>query len=281
AQQAAGGPTSLGATSEEGAHPQLSSGHDASANSIAEADPRLSAPNDSIPSQQDQTKSAGDGLKTAHTDLDTNGESRANEISNKIKLKDLSDILKDIRSAFFTPDSPQDEPIIVLDESEEEEVEKDNTHATSHDKDELEQQKIKGKAEVASLKARPSYPDINHLTDLLLTSLKSEFSKLLASHDFTSCLPTALKELPSKFTELSGEIKELKKHVQDMEIELPGDLKEIPTKLETFTSIISSLSSQVDELKNIQWELPAEFQALPSQVSSVHVGILDLMRQNE
>nr|GEV38077.1 hypothetical protein [Tanacetum cinerariifolium] len=42
AQQAAGGPTSLGATSEEGAHPQLSS------NSITKADPRISAPKDSI-----------------------------------------------------------------------------------------------------------------------------------------------------------------------------------------------------------------------------------------
>ncbi|GKF19703.1 hypothetical protein Tco_0068341, partial [Tanacetum coccineum] len=85
--------------------------------------------------------------------------------------------------------------------------------------------------------ARPSYPDINQLTDLLVTSLKPEFSKLLASHDFASCLSNALKELPSKFTELSGDIKKLKKHVV--------------------------------ELKNIQWELPAEFQALPSQVSSV------------
>ncbi|GJT11578.1 hypothetical protein Tco_0858620 [Tanacetum coccineum] len=55
----------------------------------------------------------------------------------------------------------------------------------------------------------------------------------------------------------------------DMEIELPGDLKEIPTKLETFTSTISSLTSQVAELKNIQWELPAKFQAIPALVSSV------------
>ncbi|GJR56662.1 hypothetical protein Tco_1407183 [Tanacetum coccineum] len=54
-----------------------------------------------------------------------------------------------------------------------------------------------------------------------------------------------------------------------MEIELPGDLKEIPTKLETFTSTISSLSSQVAELMNIQRELPTEFLNLPSQVSSV------------
>ncbi|GJW11807.1 hypothetical protein Tco_1577634 [Tanacetum coccineum] len=48
AQQAAGGQTSLGATSEEGAHPQLSSGHDASADSTAEADPGIYAPKDSI-----------------------------------------------------------------------------------------------------------------------------------------------------------------------------------------------------------------------------------------
>ncbi|GJY92147.1 hypothetical protein Tco_0507929 [Tanacetum coccineum] len=258
-QQAVGGPTSLRATSEEGAHLQLNSGHDASTNSTTEADPGNSAPNDSILAQQDQTKSAKDGLKTAHTDSSTNEESRADEVSKKIKLEDLSDLLKDTRSAFFTPNSPQDEPITVSDESEEEEVKKDDTRATSHNvpkdtsiphppspksaqiqkllaqvqllqsqKDELEQQKAKSKAGVASLKARPSYLDITQLTDLLL-----------------------------------------KKHVQDTEIELLGDLKEILTKLETFTSTISSLSSQVVELKNIQWELPAEFQALPSQVSSV------------
>ncbi|GJY60474.1 hypothetical protein Tco_0461131 [Tanacetum coccineum] len=301
AQQAAGGPTSLRATSEDGAHPQLNSGHDASADSTDEADPGLSTPNDSLPSQQDQTKSARDGLKTAQTDSGTN-ESKAYEISKKIKLEDLSDLLKDTRSAFFTPDSPQDEPIIVLDESkEEEEVAKDkDTHASSHDvpedtsiphppspksaqlqelmaqvqllqsqKDELEQQKAQAEAEVTSLKARPSYPDVNQLTTLLVTSLKSELSKLLASHNFASCLPTELKEFPSKFTELSREIKELKKHVKDMKIKLPRDLKEIPTKLETFTSTISSLTSQVAELKNIQWELPEELQPLAVLVSSV------------
>ncbi|GKE37161.1 hypothetical protein Tco_1460566 [Tanacetum coccineum] len=62
-----------------------------------------------------------------------------------------------------------------------------------------------------------------------------------------------------------------------MEIELLVDLKEIPTKLETFTSIISSLTSQVAELKNIQWELLAELQALPVLVSLVqkHLKTLD------
>ncbi|GKA43988.1 hypothetical protein Tco_0736712 [Tanacetum coccineum] len=251
--------TSLGATSEEGAHPQLSSGSNPSV-------------------LVDKTKFTGDGLKTTHTNSGENEESRADDISLKVKLEDLSDILKDTRSILFTHDSPPDESIIVSDESEEEnEVAKDkDTEATSHDvhllqsqKEELEQAKAKPEAEVASMKAKPSYPDINHLTKLLVTSLKPELSKLLASHDFASCLPTEPKELPSKITRLSGEIKELKKHVRDMEIELPGDLKEILKKLETFTSTISSLSSQVAELKNIQWELLAEFLNLPSQVSSV------------
>ncbi|GJQ96944.1 hypothetical protein Tco_0008083 [Tanacetum coccineum] len=194
----------------------------------------------------DKTKSARDGLKTAHTTSGENKTSRADDISRKVKPKDLSDILKDTRSAFFTPDSPIDEPIIVLNESEEdEEVAKDkDTEDTSFQKEELEQAKVKAEAEVASMKSqRPSYSNINQLTKL--------------------------SELPSKITELSGEIKELKQHVRDMEIELPRDLVEIPTKLETFTSTISSLSSQVAELKNIQWKLPTEFLNLPSQVSSV------------
>ncbi|GKF09958.1 hypothetical protein Tco_0044182, partial [Tanacetum coccineum] len=67
-------------------------------------------------------------------------------------------------------------------------------------KDKLEQQKAKAKAKVAFLKAKPSYPDINQLTELL----------------------------------------ELNRHVQGMEIELPEDLNDIPTKLETLTSTVSS-----------------------------------------
>ncbi|GJX94546.1 hypothetical protein Tco_0349132 [Tanacetum coccineum] len=74
----------------------------------------------------DKTKIAGDGLKTAHTTSGANEESRADDISRKVKLEDLSDILKDTRSAFFTRDSPTDEPIVVSDKSEEEEnAEKD------------------------------------------------------------------------------------------------------------------------------------------------------------
>ncbi|GJR66767.1 hypothetical protein Tco_0012832 [Tanacetum coccineum] len=142
-------------------------------------------------------------------------------------------------------------------------------HLLQSQKEELEKAKLKREAEVVSMKTKPSYPDINQLTELLVTSLKPELSKLLASHDFASCLPTKLKKLPSKITGLSEEIKELKQHIKDMEIELLGDLIEIPTKLESFTSTISSLSSQVVELKNIQWKPPTEFLNFPSQISLV------------
>nr|GEW54200.1 hypothetical protein [Tanacetum cinerariifolium] len=81
----------------------------------------------------DKTKSAGDRLKTTHTDLGINKESKADDISKKIKPEDLSEFLKATRSAFFTPDSPQDKPIIVTDKSEEEDDDKEETHDTSHD----------------------------------------------------------------------------------------------------------------------------------------------------
>ncbi|GKD87139.1 hypothetical protein Tco_1358293, partial [Tanacetum coccineum] len=231
--------------------------HDASADSTAKDDPGISAPKDSISSKQDmdegtknysfnhifagsnssflvdKTKSARDEIKTAHTDSGASEESRADDISLKVKLDDLSDILKDTRSAFFTPNTPSDEPIIISDESEEEEeIAKDND---TEDTSVLPPPSPK-LAQIQELMAQ--------LTELLVTSLKPELSKLLASHDLASCLPTEMKELPSKITELFGEIKELKQYVRDMEIKLPDDLIEIPTKLESFTSTISSLSSQ-------------------------------------
>nr|GEV82663.1 hypothetical protein [Tanacetum cinerariifolium] len=196
-QQAGGGPTSLGDTSEDGAHPQLSSVMYIS-----------------------QLKLILEYLLL-----------RIPYLNNR--LEDLADILKDTRSAFFTPDSPPDEPIIVLD-----------VHLLQSQKKELEQAKVTVEAEVASMKAKPSYPDINQLTKLLVTFLKPKLSKLLASHDFVSCLPTELKDLPSKIIGLFGKITELKHHIKDMEIKLPGDLNKIPSKHETFTFTISNLSSQ-------------------------------------
>ncbi|GKF48145.1 hypothetical protein Tco_0141396 [Tanacetum coccineum] len=63
----------------------------------------------------------------------TNEEPGSDDISKKFKLEDLSDLMKDTRSIFFTPDSLNDEPIIVTDESEEEKAKKHKeAHAASH-----------------------------------------------------------------------------------------------------------------------------------------------------
>ncbi|GJX31216.1 hypothetical protein Tco_0241071 [Tanacetum coccineum] len=146
-----------------------------------------------------------------------------------------------------------DDPIIVRDESKEEEADKEDTHDTSHDmpKDtSIPPPPSRKLAQIQELiaQARTLYLDVNQLTTLLVTSLKLELSKLLASHNFSICLPTEQKELPLKFTELFREIKELKQHVKDMEIQLLGDFKEIPTNWRPLTSTISSLTS-VAELK--------------------------------
>ncbi|GKD30907.1 hypothetical protein Tco_1241685, partial [Tanacetum coccineum] len=226
-QQAAGGATSLGVTGEEGAHPQLSSGNDASADFTAEADPKIFAPNDSIPYKQgpdkgsknyipnltfagnnlsvlvDKTKSTGDGSQTAHT---------------------VSGTKVDTRSAFM---DDEDEPFIALEESNEEHAERNkDTHNQK-----LEQDKEKVSAKIATLKAHCS-------------------------------IPTELKELPTKITALSGEVNELKKHIKEFEVELPEIFNEIPQKHETFSSTVSSLTTQVAELRKHKWELPKEFASI-------------------
>ncbi|GKE73956.1 hypothetical protein Tco_1535997, partial [Tanacetum coccineum] len=78
----------------------------------------------------------------------------------------------------------------------------------------LKKEKIKAEVEVAFLSAQPTYLNVEHLTKLLVKSLSPELSKLLSSHDFSSSLPTELKELPSKFNDLTGEIKDQVSNVQ-------------------------------------------------------------------
>ncbi|GKB52197.1 hypothetical protein Tco_0902950, partial [Tanacetum coccineum] len=205
-----GGPTSLGSTGEEGVHPQLSSGHDASTDSTAEADSGLSAPNDSIPSQQY--------------------------------------LLKDTRSALFAPDSPQDEAIIISDESEEEEeVDKDkDTHATSHDL-------------LASHDFASCLP--TELKDLpsKFTELSRE-TKELKKHvkDMKTELPGDLKEIPKKLENFTSTISSLTSQVVELKniqwelpvkfLDLPSQVSSVQEKLKTLDSLPSLLNKVTDTL---------------------------------
>ncbi|GJZ83648.1 hypothetical protein Tco_0648821 [Tanacetum coccineum] len=175
-QQAIGGPTSLGVTSEERANSQLSSGmsalnlnkpifsasfiihfesasrHDVLADFTAEANPGLSAPNDSIPPQQgmdegtkntsydhifpgtdphvlaDQTKSVSEGLETVHTQPTTEKGASSTaiygdkeEASSTIKLEDLAKLGSQIQPSFKDLDSPEDDRVIIVNASDEDE----------------------------------------------------------------------------------------------------------------------------------------------------------------
>ncbi|GJY54139.1 hypothetical protein Tco_0445803 [Tanacetum coccineum] len=201
-QQATGGPTSLGVTSKLRAHPQLSS-----VDFIAEANPGLSAPNNSIPPQQVK------GWKLSSLSLQQKREQAPllytvikkrpptaihgdkEEASNTIKLEDLAKLVSQIQPSFKDLDSPEDDPVIIVDESDE-----DEPNAKTED-----------------------------------TSIPRSSSP--------SSLPTELKDLPSKINELTEEIKRLKTQVYELEIELPKELKEIPTKLEDFTKTATKSTS--------------------------------------
>nr|GEV76634.1 hypothetical protein [Tanacetum cinerariifolium] len=243
-QQATSSPTSLGVTSEAKANPQLSS-----AASTVKANPGNYAPGDFVPQQQDQTKSVSEGLKTILTQPFT--EKRASsvarqikeETSNTIKLDDLAKMVSHVQPSFKDLDSPEDDPIIIVDDSDKDED--DEVHATQNSqKHKLKLEKNKAEAEVALLKAKTSFPNVEHLKELLVKSLKTKFSNILYAYDFSSSLPTELKDLPFKFDELTKEVKGLKKQVHELEIELPGYLKEIPSKLKKFTKTITIASVQ-------------------------------------
>ncbi|GJV00089.1 hypothetical protein Tco_1329359 [Tanacetum coccineum] len=269
--QATGGRTSLGVTSEERANPQLSSGMsafnlnkpiystsfiihsesasgcDASADSTAEADPGLSALSDFVPQQEgmnEGTKNTSYDHLSASTDPHVLIEEE--ESSSTIKLEDLAKLVSHVQPSFKDLDSPKDDVVIVVDEDGE--TKKDEVHPTPNAKIEdtshkLELEKNKAEAEATLLKAQPSFPNVEQLKELLVKSLKTEFSNILSAHDFSSSLPTKLKDLPSKLNELTREVKGLKKQVHELVIELPGDLKEIPTKLDDFTKNVLDYAS--------------------------------------
>nr|GEU49564.1 integrase, catalytic region, zinc finger, CCHC-type, peptidase aspartic, catalytic [Tanacetum cinerariifolium] len=103
-QQTAGGPISLGVTSEEGTHSQLSS---------AEADPEISAPNDYVPQQQGtkvDTRSAF--MDDEDQDDETFIIPKESSVENAKRNKDTH--TKHKRTLFPPPSPPTVEALLVL-----------------------------------------------------------------------------------------------------------------------------------------------------------------------
>nr|GEX09624.1 hypothetical protein [Tanacetum cinerariifolium] len=191
-QQATGGPTSLGVTRIDEGTKYMSYDHIS-----AGTDPHVLT---------DQTKYVSEGLETVLTQPTIEKEASSTaihddkkEASSKIKLEDLTKLVSQIQPSFKDLDSPKDDHVIIVDESDEDEPNA-QTEDTSSQKHKLEHGKNKAKAEAALLKTRPSFPNVEQLNELL-------------------------------FNELTEEIKGLKTQVHELEIELPKEIKEIPTKL--------------------------------------------------
>ncbi|GJY42359.1 hypothetical protein Tco_0429629 [Tanacetum coccineum] len=256
-QQATGGPTSLGVTSEARANPQLNSGMsasnlnkpiysvsfivhskfasgcDASADSITEADPRLSAPSDFVPQQH----SMNEGTKNTSYD----------HLFASIDLHVLADKTKSVSEGFKDLDSPEDDLFIVVDDSDEdEETQKDEVHHTPNAKTEDTLHKLeleKNKAKAALLKAQPFFPNVEQLNELLVKSLKIEFSNILSTHDFSSSLPTELKDLPFKLNELTGEVASVQAKLKTLDA-LPSLLLNVTQALNKFAQVLDYASSK-------------------------------------
>ncbi|GJV99065.1 hypothetical protein Tco_1554317 [Tanacetum coccineum] len=232
----------------------------------------------------DQTKSVSERLDAVLTQpLTRKGVSSIDrqveeeEASSIIKLEDLAKLISNVHLSFKDIDSPEDDSVIIIEESDKEE--NDEIHATKNvetedtlipkssppkssliqelanqvliiqsQKHKLELEKNKAEVVAALLKTQPSLPNVEQLKELLVKSLKTELSNILSTYDFSISLPTELKDIPSKQNELIGEVKGLKNQVHNLEIELPGELKEIPTTLKNITKIVATVQAKLKTL---------------------------------
>nr|GEU35270.1 hypothetical protein [Tanacetum cinerariifolium] len=222
--QATGGPTSLGVTSEERANPQLSS-----VDFIAKADCGLSAPNDSIPPQQGMDE----GTKNTSYDQISAGTD-PHVLANQTKSNS-----EGLETVLTQPITEKEASSTVIHGDKEEasndiHVDKEEASSTI---------KLEDLAKLVS-RIQPSFKDLDSSEDdhVIIVDKSDEDEPIAKSEDTSvprssspSSLPIKLKDLPSKFNELTEEIKGLKTQVHELEIELPKELKEIPTKLEDFT----------------------------------------------
>nr|GEU93553.1 hypothetical protein [Tanacetum cinerariifolium] len=149
----------------------------------------------------------------------------------EIKIDDLIELMQKTVASSMELESPiDDQPIQVSREDSQ--------------KYKLEKEKVVVEAKVANLKALPSYPNVQQLTELLLNSLKPEFNNLIKAHNFSSLIPTELKDLLRKFEAINGTLALTKKvdKLEGLKLEIQVDLVALHVQ-------VSSIGSQLAKLK--------------------------------
>ncbi|GKB08803.1 hypothetical protein Tco_0837115 [Tanacetum coccineum] len=237
-------------------HSKSASGYDASANSTAEADPGTSAPNDYLLTQQGKdegtknysldhifigtgpniiaykTKSVSDGLETVLATPEI-GTKNAAKQSEEIKLEDLVKLVLDVKADFKDLDSPEDDPIIVVDNSEEDEEEDINEeiHSTMNDK-----------TKYISASIPPSPRDLKELPTKL-----EEFTMTV------TCLISQVAELKSlqwelltKFLSVPNQVASAQANMKTLDA-LSSLLLKVTQALNMFAKVLTSASKAIDQ----------------------------------
>ncbi|GJU90312.1 hypothetical protein Tco_1302735 [Tanacetum coccineum] len=100
-----------------------------------------------------------------------------------------------------------------------------------------------------------------------LTELVKETDEVQNETDDTS-VPQPFPS-PKSIKIQDGTLGDLKKYVEQLEIEVLGELKDLPNKLQDFQASISVLTTKVASLEGLKLYIPARLLSLPSQVSSI------------
>ncbi|GJS11925.1 hypothetical protein Tco_0368721 [Tanacetum coccineum] len=213
-------------------HFESASGNDASAASITKANPGNFAPRDFVPQQQGMNK----GTKNTSYDY------LFAETSTTIKLEDLAKLVSHVQPSFKDLDSPEDDPVIVVGDSDEDED--DEVHATKNveTKDTLVPKSLSPISLPTELKDLPS--KLNKLTG----EVKGLKKKV---HELEIELPGDLKEIPTKLddftknvTSLTSQVAELKTLQWELSAEflsLPAQVASVQAKLKTLDALPSLL----------------------------------------
>ncbi|GJZ14622.1 hypothetical protein Tco_0550299 [Tanacetum coccineum] len=254
-QQVTSSPTSLGSPVNKPIysasfiiHFEYASRNNASAVSTAEADPRISTPSTDPHGRVDKTKSVSNGLESILTIPEIGTSIAAKTIKEikfeAIKLKDLAKLVPNFKVDFKDLDSSEDDPIIVVDDSEKDEEEDKNEEIYSTINNETGD--ISASTPLSPrLKAQPSFPNVGQLNKILVKSLTAEFSKILSAHNFSSLLPSELKDLSSKFNELTEEVKGLKQQVASVQAKLKT-MDALPSLLLNVTKALKKFAQVFD-----------------------------------
>ncbi|GJU24851.1 hypothetical protein Tco_1163472 [Tanacetum coccineum] len=174
-----------------------------------------------------------------------------------IKWVDLIELVKDKGVEAMDLDSPKDDQPLLISSDNEADI----------------QAEVQAKTKDTIVPPPPSPKSIkiqeltNQLIELLVNALKPELTQLLTNHDFIASILTELKELPSKVNEIDGIVGDLKKYLEKLEIDVPGDLKALPDKLEEFHTSIVALTNKVTSLEDNRLEILV---GLPSRKAGDH-----------